>query len=387
MARSNLFNRRIHISGTISKLVENVSLDQVDRARDFVAALVAELVKRGANFVIPVDKEPARDDGKPLCFDWLIWQTIYANLSSRPSDVTGHLAVAVQHHKTERQIPDEYRDLWNKLRNSELVKVDNASFWNMASKRLEAQAHWGDILIPIGGDEGVLFLTNLYNAAGKPVVPINLPVNDDTTGARKVFSFALARNNTPRLFRTTGASDAHTWINRINFTELSTVNEMVANVVGLLEELERPRAFVVRLLNTEHPDYPSVDTFFEAVAKPVFEDELGYRLVVVNGKQAVEHSRIDADIFAKLHRSQVVIADMTGERPNCFIELGYALGRGLPAIVTAKEGGELPFDIKTFAGLLWTESGSLENRRKELLDHWNSVRARPQIVDTEPLIQ
>ena len=42
----------------------------------------------------------------------------------------------------------------------------------MASKRMEAQARWGDILIAIGGGEGVLFLANLYHDAGKPVIPV-----------------------------------------------------------------------------------------------------------------------------------------------------------------------------------------------------------------------
>ena len=60
------------------------------------------------------------------------------------------------------------------------------------------------------------------------------------------------------------------------------------------------------------------------------EGELGYQLIVVNGNQAYEHARIDEEIFQKLHHSSVVLADITGMRPNCFIELGYALGRCLP---------------------------------------------------------
>jgi hypothetical protein len=36
--------------------------------------------------------------------------------------------------------------------------------------------------------------------------------------------------------------------------------------------------------------------------------------------------------------------DITGERPNCFIELGYTLGRMRPVIVKAMQGTPLPFD-------------------------------------------
>ena len=46
----------------------------------------------------------------------------------------------------------------------------------MNSKRMEVQARWGDILLALGGSEGVLFLANVYHDAGKPVVPLNRPM-------------------------------------------------------------------------------------------------------------------------------------------------------------------------------------------------------------------
>lgn len=389
MQRSPLFGRRIHLTGSIAKDLSAATTEDVDRTRAFVAGLVAELVRKGANFVLPVDAEPRRDaDGRPICFDWLIWQTIEANVFHRPKDVPGPMAVAVQHHKTEQQIPEEYRAIWQKLRGSDLVRIDNASFWNMNSKRMEIQAHWGDVLIPIGGTEGVQFLANLYHDAGKHIVPINLPVTGEGTGARKLFAFGLSRTNSKHLLRTSaGEVDPHGWINRINFTSATSVADMVRQVIGLIEALEAPRAFAVRLLNPEHADFKDVQDFFDIVVKPVIEQEFGYRLVIVDGVQMVEQSRIDADIFAKLHRSRAVVADLTGDRPNCFLELGYALGRGLPTIVTAKHGSKPPFDLATFAGFHWKTTGTVEERRTAFREHWASVLNRPPFVDTEPLIQ
>ena len=74
------------------------------------------------------------------------------------------------------QIPHEYADLWDELRGSALVQIENAAHWNMNSKRMETQARFGDILVPLGGTEGVLFLANLYHNAGKPIVPLNSPL-------------------------------------------------------------------------------------------------------------------------------------------------------------------------------------------------------------------
>lgn len=387
MVRSPLFGRRIHISGSVVNDLTIAPTGEVEAARDFIATLAKELVRRGANFVIPVDAEPLRKvDGLPACFDWLVWKMVKDNLIHRPQNVPGPFVVAVQHHKTEEQIPNEYLDLWDELRASQLIKIESAAHWNMNSKRMEAQARFGDVLIALGGDEGVLYLANLYHDAGKPIVPLNLPLCAETKGARRLYAFGLASSQTRRLFQIADDGDAHDWINRTGFPRRQTIPDRVSALIELLESLERPKAFAVRLLNPNHEDYPSVQDFFDVVAKPVLEDELGYRLIVIDGRQTYDHARIDQEIFAKLHRSSVVLADITGARPNCFLELGYALGRGLPTMVTAREGATLPFDITTFAGHHWKTSGSTDERKRAFREHWHAIRNRPTLVPTEPLI-
>lgn len=387
MTRSRLFGRRIHISGSISGDLAVAPAAEVEQARALMAELVSELVRRGATFVVPVDAEKLRPaDRMPICFDWLVWQTLHADLGRRPPDAPGPLAIAVQHHKTETQIPAEFEGLWDDLRASDHVQIENVAHWNMNSKRMEAQARWGDVLIGVGGSDGVLYLANLYHDAGKPVVPLNAAVSPADTGARRLFSdIGLSSTHAPRLFRTTDRS-AHAWINRINFTARKPVSERAAAVIELLEALERPRAFAVRLLNPEHEDYADVQSFFDTVVRPVIEDELGYKLTVVDGRQPYEHARIDQEIFAKLHRSSVVLADITGMRSNCFLELGYALGRELPTMLMAKKGSSLPFDVQTFAGLLWATSGTVEDRRRTFREHWEAVKNRPPLVPAESLV-
>lgn len=387
MPRSPLFGRRIHISGSAVADAAIASAGDVHAARELVSALVKELVRRGANFVVPVDSEPLRKaDGLPICFDWLIWKTLKDNLSLRPLNVLGPLAVAVQHHKTEDQIPDEYVDLWDELRASQLIKIESAAHWNMNSKRMEAQARFGDILVALGGTEGVLYLANLYHDAGKPIVPLNLALCPETTGARRLYGFGLTSTQSRRLFQIADGGDAHDWINRIRFPARQSISDRVAVLAELLESLEKPRAFAVRLLNPDLPDYNEVQTFFDTVVQPVVEEELGYRLIVIDGRQAYDHARIDQEIFAKLHRSSVVLADITGARPNCFLELGYALGRGLPTMVMVRDGASLPFDITTFSGLHWKTTGSVEDRRRAFREHWQAIRNRPSLVPMEPLI-
>lgn len=386
MTRSHLFGRRVHIAGSISLDAAIASSGDVDQARAIVENLVSELTARGANFVVPVDAEKERPgDGQPICFDWLVLQSASKAKARRPPSAPGPFIVAVQHHKTELQIPAHFAEAWDELRQSDYVQIENVAHWNMNSKRMEAQSRYGDILIALGGGEGALFLANLYHEAGKPVIPLNLALCAADTGARRLFSIGLSSNLAHQLFGAQTAS-AHAWVNRLNLTARSTPADHVRGVLNLLEDLTPPQAFVVRLLDPSHEKYADVEAYFETTVKPVLEDELGFRLCVVDGRQRHDFARIDQEIFTKLHKSALVIADITGSRPNCFIELGYALGRRLPTILLAQDGTPHPFDVTTFAGHHWKLSMSASDRRKALLEHWAAVTSRPPIVPDTPLI-
>lgn len=329
---------------------------------------------------MPVDANPVRPaDNLPVCFDWLIWETIAVNLHLRPGGAPLPLAVAVQHHKTEDQIPAEYVDIWDGLKGSPLVSIDNASHWNMNSKRMEIQAARGDILITLGGCEGALYLGNLYSQAGKPVIPLDFKLCSEGTGSRRLFSRAMERSSSADFFHTTSQSP-HDWMNRLNFGQRHNASQRVDQVVSVLEALEKPAAFAVRLLNRDHEDFAQVQDFFDVVVKPVMEGELGYRLVTIDPKHENTFPRVDQEIFNHLHRSSVVIADITGARPNCFIELGYALGRSLPTIMTGREGSENPFDTNSVSGHFWKPGLSAEARRAAFLEHYRANINRPPLV-------
>lgn len=386
MARSALFGRRVHITGSIAGDASVATSEEVGRAREIVQTMVKDLLHAGASFVIPVDAEKKRSDGLPICFDWLIWDTIHKNLHTRPEGAPNPLVVAVKHHKNEGQIPDQFAEVWDALRGSALIQIESAAHWNMNSKRMEAQARHGDILVVLGGGEGVLFLANLYHDAGKPVIPLNLKLGPANTGALRVFEYGLTGSNAQRLFQPESGTSAHSWLNRIEMPTRKNTVDCVRDLLRLLEDLARPKAFVVRLLNKTHSDYNDVQDFFDTVVQPVVEGELGYKLTVVDGNQPYNYAHIDQEIFSKLYRSRIVLADITGLRPNCFLELGYALGRGLPTMVLAKDGTKHPFDIHTLAGHHWKTTGSAEDRRREFRTHWNAIRGRPPLVPTEPLI-
>lgn len=391
MQRDFIFGRRVHLSGSIAKDLANASTEEVCRAQEFITALVKDLIRRGANFVVPVDSLPVRDaDGQPLCFDWLVLATIGNNLALRPTQARERpapLVIAVQHHKNEEQIPVQYREMWETLKqNHGLLVIENAGHWNMNSKRLELQASHGDVLITFGGDEGVLHLANLYHESGKPVIPLNLRLTAENRGSLKLWERALSSSETERFFHTSGETTAHALINRLNFSSHSLTSARVSALVEVLTQIRLPVAFAVRLLNRNHTEFKTVDDYFAGVVRPVVEDELGFQLVTVDGSDNKEPF-INQDIFNRLHRSSVVVVDVTGERPNCFIELGYALGRGLPTMVCAHQPTELPFDTKPIPTLFWTETKTIEELRREFRNYWHGNANRRPLVEPDPLIR
>jgi hypothetical protein len=386
---TSLIGRRIHIAGSVSKDVLEATPERIVVAREFVAELVKAFLKEGATFVVPIDCEPLRqEDQQPLLFDWLVLETLRDHLHLRPRAAVVDpkpLIVAVQHHKNNEQIPHDKCGVWNDLNDHDgLVYIENAGHWNMASKRMDLQATHGDVLIALGGDEGVLYLGNLYRDTGKPVIPLNFPIVRQDKGARRLFNQALISSLTHRFFRLADSSSAHAKINRVNFREVTPVSKRVEEVLSLVQALRRPTAFAVRLLNPEMPDFQAVEDHFEAVIKPVVES-MGYELVTIDGGKA-EYSIINLEIFENLHRANVVVVDVTGERPNCFIELGYALGRGLPVMVTARDGTNLPFDTAPVPTRKWKSEESVAKRKTEFKQYWEANAQRRRIVESDPLV-
>lgn len=390
-----LLGRRVHISGSIHDDPTIASRENVEAAREFVRELVIVLLRDGATFVVPVDDEkPRKADGLPICFDWLIVETIAANLHLIPAAVRASgkpLVVAVQHSKTVSQIPADKQDMWDRLNEpGDLLVVENAGHWSMNAKCLEIQAQHGDILIALGGAEGVLHLANLYHSTGRPVIPLPFAIHDERNGARRLWDAALVSTETHRFFSATNGQSSHHLLNRLHLPAHKSAKERVDAIRFVLNALCKPRAFAVRLLNMKHPEFTAVENFFDGVVKPVAE-EFGYELKTME-KGEVEESLINTEIFRNLHFSSLVIADTTGERPNCFIELGYALGQGYPVMLCARERAsdepriDRPFDISPVPTHMWSADKTLEEARRAFRDYWKKNIRRPSIVQTVPLV-
>lgn len=90
--------------------------------------------------------------------------------------------------------------------------------------------------------------------------------------------------------------------------------------------------------------------------------------------QIEDDFKITDRIFQCIERASIVIADLTGERPNVYYELGYARGLNKRVIHLAKKDTLLHFDVKDFNTIIYDNMTNLE---QSLAKRLRSMMKRP----------
>ena len=382
-----LFGRRVQIAGSASG---KTGLALIGYAHEVVSNLVKGIMAVGGGIVVGIGREPRPNGSAPdapsLLFDWTALEAaaecLKWGIPAWPAE-SGLPAVVASSEKAVTEIPDSRRPLYEELLRSGLLHVESIMSGSRAAAFLrQRQAIFGDALVILGGGTGVEHSADLYLSRRKPVVPLDLALgasrDDGTGGAIRLAK--EARAEPARFFR---FSPAYANTEGAALAEIATRNGAAAasdvanRTVSLLTKIARPAAFYVRLLNPDHPKFKIVESFFRDVVDPVVE-ETGMRRIEM-GADKNEYAFMNVAIFESVHFSSVAIVDVTGERPNCFVELGYAL-RGGRVLVTAEEGTKLPFDQEMIPCHFWKPGDSVADRKKALVDFWEKNINRPPIV-------
>ena len=382
-----LLGRRVQIAGSASGKTDP---SLIGYAHQVVSNLVKGIMAAGGGIVVGIGREPRADGAAPdapsLLFDWTALETAAECLKHGfpvwPAE-SGLPIVVASSEKAVSEIPANRRFLYEELLRSGLLHIESIMPGSRAAAFLrQRQALFGDVLVILGGGTGVEHSADIYLSHRKPVVPLDLALGasraDGTGGAEKLAK--EARAEPARFFR---FSPAYANTEGAALAEIATRNSAAAasdvanRTVSLLTKIARPAAFYVRLLNPDHAKFKIVESFFRDVVDPVV-DEAGMRRIEM-GADKNEYAFMNVAIFESVHFSSVAIVDVTGERPNCFIELGYAL-RGGRVLVTAEDGTKLPFDQEMIPCHFWKPGDSVADRRKALVDFWEKNINRPQIV-------
>jgi|SRR5215213_2856056 len=128
---------------------------------------------------------------------------------------------------------------------------------------------------------------------------------------------------------------------------------------GLLVSRISPSKHVFVIMKYEDK---MLDYAYEMAIKPVIE-EFYYTPVRMDKIQA--GGMVTDQILKHIERSEIVLADLTGERPNCYYEAGYADASGKEIIFTIKKDCKIHFDVAVNRFICWESEAELENKLRE----------------------
>jgi hypothetical protein len=383
----SLLGRRIHVAGSASR---KTSTDLISQAQEIVRLLTRGALAEGATLVVQAGPEPrlaAKDDTSPeLVFDWTVMEEAFAALQAGAvgASVNGQpLIFAASSEKADADMPPSRRDLWDCLIQSGAVRLERIRAGSRSGEAMRAlQAREGTVLVTLGGGAGVEHLAESYALRRRAIVPLDSKIgasrDDGTLGGEGLNRLALTRPTDFFRLRQPGTEAAR--LHGLSTGDGTIAPEQVAaRALSLLQDLVPPQAFFVRLVNRKHDDFPSVESFFRDVVEPIAA-EFGYQRHEV-GTDEPTNALINAEVFEELHYSTVAIVDVTGERPNCCIELGYALRGDNRVLLTAKQGTTRPFDANAIPCHFWQGDLGDQARRADFREHWL------RCIDLPPLVR
>ena len=87
--------------------------------------------------------------------------------------------------------------------------------------------------------------------------------------------------------------------------------------------------------------------------------------------ERVDQAAFTGDILQRIRQrietADLVIADLSGARPNVYLEVGYAWGKGIPVVFVARDGQEPHFDVKAHRCLYYRTIKQLAGDLEKLI--------------------
>ncbi|MCP4265687.1 MAG: hypothetical protein GY777_08950 [Candidatus Brocadiaceae bacterium] len=95
----------------------------------------------------------------------------------------------------------------------------------------------------------------------------------------------------------------------------------------------------------------------------------------------IQHSyRITDLLLNEIKKADIIIADLSHEKPNVYYEVGYAHGLDRNVILVAKSNQSLHFDLKDYNVIFYESMTDLENRLDQRLTSAKSQLASKQVT-------
>ena len=117
-------------------------------------------------------------------------------------------------------------------------------------------------------------------------------------------------------------------------------------------------AFVAMSFRVE--DEPSLMSYYRAMRRAVETAEVPIELKRIDEVRGC--FELSKEIMDQIDRSHIVIADLTMNSNNVYLELGYAMGIGKRVILTARRGTRPASNIRSWKMLFYENAIELEDK-------------------------
>ena len=112
-----------------------------------------------------------------------------------------------------------------------------------------------------------------------------------------------------------------------------------------------------------------LDSAYQGVIKPVGEQ---FNFEVIRVDEIPDSGNITEQILENISRSELVLVELTGERPNCYYEAGFAHAIGKELILCITAGQPIHFDLMSHRFIQWTTEQELREALRVRLDAYIS---------------
>jgi hypothetical protein len=150
------------------------------------------------------------------------------------------------------------------------------------------------------------------------------------------------------------------------FLFMKSPTESIMESISLLQTLfkqPKPQVFVIMKFKDT-----LLDSAYKEVIRPIIK-KFGYKPLRIDEVQ--DSGRISDQILTEIIESEIILADLSEERPNCYYEAGFAHAIRKKIIFTIRKGSNIHFDLAGHRFIEWETEGEL---RRELQKRFKAIK-------------
>lgn len=119
----------------------------------------------------------------------------------------------------------------------------------------------------------------------------------------------------------------------------------------------KPQVFIIMQFGDE-----ILDSAYEGAYKMVIEK---FNLKCIRIDEIQDSGKITDQMLEKIAESKYIIADLTGSKPNCYYECGFAHALGKKMILSIHKDDSVHFDLAGYRFIQWKTEAELRRKLKK----------------------